>query len=118
MTPLMIDSVARVRLKRFAAAFAAAAQFFIAAAPLEEARLGKDQRAHVEGAGTSIHHAHNEADCAACVSQHILSTAEPGRTAPFTAVASAHYTVYSSLRADSRAQWSFARSRAPPTVLV
>jgi hypothetical protein len=118
MSGLMIDRIAGVRVQIFATAFAAASQLFLAAAPLGEARFGAGEKAHIEAAGTSLHHAHNEANCAACVSQHILSTAEPGRTARFAMVVSTLRPTTAALRADSRAQWFFARSRAPPTAPV
>lgn len=114
----MIDQAIRLRLKVFAAAFAAAAQLFLAAVPLGEVRLDTDERAHIEAAGTSLHHAHDEATCAACVSQHILSTAEPGRIARFILVNSAPHLTTTALRFDSRAHWFFARSRAPPAIPV
>ena len=114
----MINRATLVRLKVFAAAFAAAAQLFLAAAPLGEARFGADERAHLEAAGTSLHHAHDEATCAACVSQHILSSAEPGRLARFTLVASAQHLTTAAHRFDSRAHGFFARSRAPPAIPV
>ena len=114
----MINRVTCLRSKLFAAAFAAAAQLFLAAVPLGEARFDADEKAHVEAAGTSLHHAHNEATCAACVSQHILSTAEPGRIARFTLVTDAAHLTTTALRFDSRARWFFARSRAPPALPV
>lgn len=114
----MINRTTRVRLKVFAAAFAAAAQLFLAAAPLAEVRFGEVEKAHIESAGTSLHHAHDAASCAACVSQHILSSAEPGRIARFTIIASAPHLTTTALRLDSRAHWFFARSRAPPATPV
>jgi hypothetical protein len=118
MSGLMIKRATRVRLKVFAAAFAAAAQLCLAVVPLGEERFGADERAHIEPAGTSLHHAHDEATCAACVSQHILSAAEPGRIARFTVVASAPHFTTAALRFDSRTLWFFARSRAPPVTPV
>ena len=114
----MMNRARRVRLKVCAAAFAAAAQVFLAAVPLSEVRFGADERAHIEAAGTSLHHAHDEATCAACVSQHILSTAEPGRIARFTLVTASPHLTTAALRFDSRAPWFFARSRAPPAIPV
>ncbi|HLE56114.1 MAG TPA: hypothetical protein VJB15_03460 [Rhodothermia bacterium] len=118
MTQLMINGPPRRRVKAFAAAVATAAQLFLSAAAFAEVRFGPDVQAHVEAAGTSLHHAHDEANCAACVSQHILSTAEPGRTARFAIVTSAAHPAAAELRADSGAQLFFARSRAPPTTPV
>jgi len=118
MSGLMSNQATRVRLKVFAAAFAAAAQLFLAAVPLAEVRFGADEKAHIEAAGTSLHHAHDEATCAACVSQHILSTAEPGRIARFALATSAPRLTTAALRFDSRSHWFFARSRAPPVIPV
>jgi len=67
-----------------------AAQVLLAFAPLMEWQFGADARAHVEAAGTSSHHAHNPADCAACAARWMLAVtsrpAEPAmvslRTAP------------------------------------
>jgi hypothetical protein len=118
MSGLMINRTTLVRLKVFAAAFAAAAQLFLAAAPLGEVRFGADAKAHIEAAGTSLHHAHDEANCAACVSQHILSSAEPGRIARLSIVTSAPHFPTTAFRFDSRTHWFFARSRAPPAIPV
>lgn len=58
--------------------FFAVAQFVLAFAPLMEGRFGPDARAHAEEAGTNIHHAHNDADCAACTARDLMAAAEPG----------------------------------------
>jgi len=52
-------------LWRFAAALALLAQCWIALAAFGDAR-GLGAAAHVEASGTSLHYAHDEADCAAC----------------------------------------------------
>src|SRR5215210_2269216 len=114
MSGLMIASMTRARLRGFAAAFATAAQLFLGAVPLAEVRLSRDESAHLEGAGLRLHHAHNEASCAACVSQHILSTAEPGRIARIAIIATAPHLTTSAFRVNSGTQWFFSRSRAPP----
>ena len=57
--------------------FLVAAQFVLAFAPLMEGRFGPDARPHAEAAGTSVHHAHNAADCAACAARGLLATANP-----------------------------------------
>jgi hypothetical protein len=49
----------------------------LAFAPLLEGRQGPDAQAHVEEAGTTLHHAHNDADCAACTARGLLSSANP-----------------------------------------
>jgi len=114
----MIGQRAGIRLRLAAAAFAAAAQMLIAGAPLAEACFGPDASAHVEVAGTSLHHAHDEATCVACVSQHLLATSEPSRSAGFVFVASSSTPLGAVLRADLLAQRFFTRSRAPPSATV
>ena len=57
--------------------FLVAAQLVLAFAPLMEGRFGADARPHVEVDGTSTHHAHNAADCAACAARGLLATANP-----------------------------------------
>ena len=52
-----------------------AAQLLLAFAPLMEWQYGADARPHVEAAGTSAHHAHNPADCAACAARALLAVA-------------------------------------------
>lgn len=54
--------------------FLAAAQLFLAFAPLMEARFGADARSHVEAAGATAHRSHN-ADCAACAARGLLAAA-------------------------------------------
>ena len=52
-----------------------AAQLLLAFAPLMEWQYGADARPHVEAGGTSAHHAHNPADCAACAARALLAVA-------------------------------------------
>ena len=52
-----------------------AAQLLLAFAPLMEWQYGADARPHAEAAGTSAHHAHNPADCAACAARALLAVA-------------------------------------------
>ena len=114
----MRGQVNRLRLRMLAATFAAVAQVFIAAAPLAEVRFGPDARAHVESAGTSLHHAHDEGTCAACVSQHLLATAEPGRPHDLVLIVSSSRPRAAVLTADSRVPRFFTKSRAPPATTV
>lgn len=114
----MIANGARSKLRLLAAAVAAAAQILIAAAPLAEAGSGPDSGAHVEVAGTNLHHAHDEATCAACVSQHLLAASELVRSVRFGFLASASRLHAAVLRADSRSPRFFTKSRAPPATPV
>jgi hypothetical protein len=114
----MRGQVNRLRLRLLAATIAAAAQLVIAAAPLTEGRFGPDARAHAESAGTSLHHAHDDATCAACVSQHLLATAEPSRPHELVIVASSSRPRTAQIIADSRVPRFFTKSRAPPATTV
>ena len=58
---------------RAATCLLVAAQLLLAFAPLMEWQFGADARSHVEAAGTSAHHAHNPADCAACTARGLLA---------------------------------------------
>ena len=55
--------------------FFAVAQVLLAFAPLAEGRTA-NLRAHVEEAGATGHHAHDEASCVACVARAMLSASE------------------------------------------
>ncbi len=61
---------------RPAMVFFAVSQMVLAFAPILEGRLGASTRAHVESAGTATHHAHDEANCSACVARQLLSSTE------------------------------------------
>jgi len=50
------------------------AQLVLVFTPLLEGRGGPDARAHVEEAGTRIHHAHDEDYCSACTVRHLLAS--------------------------------------------
>src|SRR5258708_16540313 len=80
MNPVMTRQRARFYFRLFAATIAAAAQMSLVGAPLAEGRSGPDAVAHIETAGTRLHHAHDEATCAACVSQHLLASSEPAHS--------------------------------------
>ncbi|MEO7822150.1 MAG: hypothetical protein ABIS15_00980 [Gemmatimonadaceae bacterium] len=55
--------------------FLAAAQLLLAIGPMMEGQLGANADSHVEAGGTSAHHAHNAADCVACVARGLLARA-------------------------------------------
>src|SRR5690349_9761115 len=94
--------------------FFAVAQIFLSFAPLFEGRDGQDSRAHVEEAGTKLHHAHDESDCAACVARGLLASADPERPAlPEVAVGVSQPVATTASSAESA--WILhTRSRAPP----
>ncbi len=94
--------------------FFAVAQIFLSFAPLLDARQGPNADAHVEEAGTTLHHAHNEADCAACTARGLMHSAEAGpRVAISVTLASSGIVPTAALLVES--DWSvLSRSRAPP----
>ncbi|MEP6905950.1 MAG: hypothetical protein ABI875_07675, partial [Gemmatimonadales bacterium] len=103
-----------VSMLRLAAAMSAVAQFVIAGAPIAESHFGPDAQAHVEAAGTSLHHAHDEATCVACITQHLLAASEPVRVAHFFVASSVAAPASAITAADSRSDRHSARPRAPP----
>ena len=101
---------------RLAAVLAMAAQLVLTAAPYAERARGRDASAHLEGAGVRVHHAHDEAQCPACATQHLTSRAEPRaalavRSAPFPSPGRAARTAPPLLH-----DFSTSLSRAPPAV--
>lgn len=95
--------------------FFAVAQLLLAFSPLLE-RKDPDSRAHVEEAGTTLHHAHSDADCSACTARGLLASSEAARPAL------PELTRYSSLLietavASHESAWALhSRSRAPPVL--
>ncbi len=118
MSPVIMRQRARLRFISFAAAVAAAAQMLITGAPLAEGRSGPSAVAHVEAAGTSVHYAHDEATCAACVSQHLLATSEASHSGDVAFLASSATPLSAVPRVALFAQRFFSRSRAPPLLVV
>jgi hypothetical protein len=116
MTFVPHSSILPRRLWRPALFLFAVAQVLLAFAPLVE---GKWQSgAHVEEAGTSLHHGHSDADCAACIARGLLASSE----VEDRALASAPSTVFgvpdSPRVVFKSASALHSRSRAPPSVLV
>ena len=95
--------------------FFAMAQLILAFSPLLE-KKSPDSRAHVEEAGTSVHHAHNDADCSACTARGLLASSEAGRPER------PEFARHSSLLVETAAlthesAWALqSRSRAPPVL--
>lgn len=94
--------------------FFAVAQIFLAFAPLLEGGQGPDARAHVEAAGVTLHHAHNDADCAACTARHLLAGAEIANPSAILANGELAQTSASSSRAFPVSDSPQHHSRAPP----
>lgn len=87
-------------------------------APAAEARASQSAPAHVESGGTHRHHAHNPADCAACIALQLTPVAQtPARSnevvteqGPISPPPAPHIAKAS--RFDAR------NSRAPPTLSI
>jgi len=94
--------------------FFAVAQIFLSFAPLLEGRQGPDARAHVEEAGTTLHHAHNDANCAACTARGLAASPEPNAH-PTIATTLANSSITSTASPMVESVWTaLTRSRAPP----
>lgn len=96
--------------------FFAVAQFVLAFAPLMEGRFGPDARAHVEESGTNVHHAHNDADCAACTARDLMAGAQPGDKGVLFAPSSVLSPVALSNRGSGQSQSRSTQPRAPPAL--
>ena len=106
----------RSRFRVAAAIAAAAAQLVLCSASLVETRFGPDARAHVESTGTRLHHAHNDADCAACTGRHLLASSQLETSEPFTFSRSAATPPSDSKTVTWATPRSDSRSRAPPVL--
>jgi len=96
----------------------AVAQFLLASAPLLEGRQWRDARAHVEESGVTLHHAHNDADCAACVARGLLASADP-QSGDAPLFSSQPSDVIPAVFPSVESAWvSHARSRAPPALIA
>jgi hypothetical protein len=98
--------------------FFAVAQIFLSFAPLLEGAKGPDARAHVEDTGTTLHHAHNDADCAACIARGLLSSSELESGRDDAVVASAAAKPEEAFFSLTSAWTTLARTRAPPSLTI
>ena len=111
---MSVPSPFRRVLSRSAVFLYAVAQLCMGVAAVSEGRYGADARSHVEAAGTSTHHAHDEANCAACASRALLSfPGRAGSTIVEVSYASALVLFHLDLRSEVSAR-ADARPRAPP----
>jgi hypothetical protein len=94
--------------------FFAVAQIFLSFAPLIEGRQGPDAGAHVEAAGVTLHHAHNDADCAACTARHLLAGSEIANASAILVNGQLAQTFASSSRTVLLSDSHHHHSRAPP----
>jgi hypothetical protein len=108
----------RARFKAIAAIVAVAAQLVLCSASVLEGRFGADARAHVEANGTRIHHAHDEASCAACTGRHLLASSNLEAARPLILARSEPGQRFVYAPASWAACSSDTRSRAPPAVLA
>jgi ABC-type histidine transport system, ATPase component len=93
------------------------AQLALAVTPLLEGRDGPDAKAHVEEAGTAIHHVHDEAYCSACTVRHLLASSEVVPPEPVGIVQASRSVAVEKAESFLAAVGSTARSRAPPAEL-
>ena len=105
-------------LWRPAMLFFAVAQIFLSFAPLLEAGRGPDARSHVEDVGTTLHHAHNDADCAACIARGLLSSSELEAARDDAVVASVAAKPVEAFFSLTSAWTTLARTRAPPPLTI
>ena len=105
----------RSAIRIMAAFVVAIAQIGIAGASVLDAREGASAASHFEAGGTSLHFAHNEADCFMCRAQH-LGDATPFQPAPLH-TSGEHSTVVASRSEQfvDIGQRSSNSSRAPPS---
>lgn len=96
--------------------FFAVAQIFLSFAPLFETRNGPDARAHVEEAGTKLHHAHDESDCSACLARGLLASADPERPSLPEVAKNVSQPVRIGSSSAESAWILHTRSRAPPAI--
>lgn len=105
-------------LWRPALLFFAVAQMMLALAPIMEGRLGASTSAHVESAGTGLHHAHDDANCTACVARQLLSSSERAQRHYGSLDVTLRQPVPSRIASASSASLTSSRPRAPPSVSV
>jgi len=115
MTFVPQSSVLPRCLWRPAMLFFAVAQIALAFAPLADARVSGDASAHVEEAGVELHHAHNDAGCAACTARELLSSSRPVDKSAQDYIVVAHARSAAGTIAFVARPQSSSRSRAPPS---
>lgn len=104
----------RRMLWRPALLFFALAEAFVAFAPLAEGHFGPSAYAHIEDAGTHLHHAHNEAECAGCAARNLLASADlPALRLPVV-VGRADILILASCATLDSVPAVVSRSRGPP----
>ena len=105
-------------LSRAAVYAVALAQIVLGVAPIIDGRAGPDARAHIEAGGTRLHHAHDEADCAACFARHLLAAADLERPQAVSVKRSVARPQQDVAFVLLLSRSSLTRSRAPPALPV
>ena len=95
----------------------AIAQVLLALSPLAEIRAGSAE-AHIEAAGTAIHHSHNEANCVACAARVLLNSSNIEDRPDFTASAASHELAVAQRHIPVSRVAGARHSRAPPLNLA
>lgn len=98
--------------------FLAVAQMLLAFAPVMEGKLGASASAHVESAGTGLHHAHDDANCAACVARQLLSSSELAQRHDLSLDGALPSAVPARAADVLSAPAASSRPRAPPSISV
>jgi len=93
------------------------AQLALAVTPLLEGRDGPDAKAHVEEAGTAIHHVHDEAYCSACTVRHLLASSDVAAAAAIETTGAAGSVPVEKAESFLATAGSTTRYRAPPAEL-
>jgi hypothetical protein len=91
----------------------AVAQVLLAFAPLAEGKTA-NLRAHVEEAGTTGHHAHDEANCVACVARAMLSSSELPAAREYDAFVTGSSRFQAGFSGQSSYYAGHIQPRAPP----
>ena len=91
------------------------AQFdLVAIVPFADANEGRSAPAHVEAYGTTIHYAHDEANCVLCVARQLIGRTELQVQLPIPAEHPTGIIASVELPSISLDRYSVASPRAPP----
>jgi hypothetical protein len=102
-------------LWRLLTILAAVGQLLVVGATwLDSTAGGRDERAHVEGAGTRLHYVHDDGACEFCALQHLASVPTEERRRPPTAAPAEGAPAGAEDRPVSGPHARTTRSRAPP----
>ncbi len=105
-------------LSRPAMLFFAVAQLLLAFAPIAEGRLGASADTHAEDAGTGLHHAHDEANCTACVGRQLVASSDVVAPGGLGHSRGLHCGTATSPERAAAVVLTDSRPRAPPSVSI